>query len=174
MGLTISTKQYMINPFRILVRLVLKWKFLELISRFCAILSAIGCFTVILCISLCLALSVGNVYVGNARHSDIHRIHTTYWHTDQDRGNARHSDIHHILTHRTRQREWYMGWLWLVGSIKLQVSFAKEPYKRDNILQKRPIISSILLTVATPYLTYWHTNGVYGNARHSGTHRIYT
>ena len=33
---------------------------------------------------------------------------------------------------------------------KLQVSFAKEPYKRDNILQKRPIILSILLTVATP------------------------
>jgi len=25
-----------------------------------------------------------------------------------------------------------MGWLWLVGSIKLQVSFAKESYKRDN------------------------------------------
>jgi len=44
-----------------------------------------------------------------------------------------------------------MGWLRLVGSIKLQVSFAKEPYKRDDILQKRPIILSILLTVATPY-----------------------
>jgi len=43
-----------------------------------------------------------------------------------------------------------MGWLWLVGSIQLQVSFAKEPYKRDDILQKRRIISSILLTVATP------------------------
>jgi len=45
-----------------------------------------------------------------------------------------------------------MGWLRLVGSIKLQVSFAKEPYKRDAILQKKPIIESILLTVATPYL----------------------
>jgi len=33
-----------------------------------------------------------------------------------------------------------MGLLWLVGSIKLKVSFAKEPYKRDNILQKRLII----------------------------------
>jgi len=42
-----------------------------------------------------------------------------------------------------------MGWLRLVGSIKLYVSFAKEPYKRDYILQKRPIILSILLTVAT-------------------------
>jgi len=31
-----------------------------------------------------------------------------------------------------------MGWLRLVGSLKLQVSFAKEPYKRDVIVQKRP------------------------------------
>ena len=43
-----------------------------------------------------------------------------------------------------------MGWLRLVGSIKLLVSFAKEPYERDAILQKRPILLSILLTVATP------------------------
>ena len=33
-----------------------------------------------------------------------------------------------------------MGWLRLVGSSKLQVSSAKEPYKRDYILQKRSII----------------------------------
>ena len=44
-----------------------------------------------------------------------------------------------------------MGRLRLVGSIKLQVSFAREPYNRDYILQKRPIISSTLLNVATPY-----------------------
>jgi len=31
------------NPMRILVRLVLNWKFVEIISRFCATLSAIGC-----------------------------------------------------------------------------------------------------------------------------------
>jgi len=33
-----------------------------------------------------------------------------------------------------------MGWLRLVGSIKLQVYFAKEAYKRDAILQKRPML----------------------------------
>jgi len=33
-----------------------------------------------------------------------------------------------------------MGWLRLVGSLKLQVSFAKVPYKGDYILQKIPII----------------------------------
>ena len=43
------------------------------------------------------------------------------------------------------------GWLRLVGSLQLQVSFAKEPYKRDYILQKRPIILRSLLIVAIQY-----------------------
>ena len=47
-----------------------------------------------------------------------------------------------------------VGWLWLVGSIKLQVSFAKEPYKRDYILQKRPIVLRSLLTVASHPIHY--------------------
>ena len=38
----------------------------------------------------------------------------------------------------------------LVGSIKLWVSLAKEPYKSDNILQKRPVILSILLNHSDP------------------------
>jgi len=46
-----------------------------------------------------------------------------------------------------------MARLPLVGLMNLQVSFAKEPYKRDNTLETRPIILSILLTVATPYST---------------------
>jgi len=33
-----------------------------------------------------------------------------------------------------------MQWLLLVGSLNLQVSFAKEPYKTDYILQKRLLI----------------------------------
>jgi len=48
-----------------------------------------------------------------------------------------------------------MGWLRLVGSIKLKVSLVKEPHKRDDILQKRPKNLSILLTVATPYETLY-------------------
>ena len=43
-----------------------------------------------------------------------------------------------------------MGWLRLVGSLKLQVSFAKEPFKKDNILQKRPVILRSLPIVVTP------------------------
>ena len=45
-----------------------------------------------------------------------------------------------------------MGWLRLVGSFKSQVSFAKEPYKRDYILLKSPIISRSLLIIATQQL----------------------
>jgi len=47
-----------------------------------------------------------------------------------------------------------MGWLRSVGSLNWQVSFTKEPYKRDDILQKRPVILRSLLTVATPYMTW--------------------
>jgi len=43
-----------------------------------------------------------------------------------------------------------MGWLRWVCSFKLKVSVAKEPYKRDYILQT-PIILRSLMIVATPY-----------------------
>jgi len=45
----------------------------------------------------------------------------------------------------------HMGWLRLVGSLRLQVSLAKEPHKTDDILQKRFIDLRSLLIVATPY-----------------------
>ena len=44
----------------------------------------------------------------------------------------------------------HMRWLPLVGSFKLYVSFANEPYKKDDILQKRSMILRSLLIVATP------------------------
>ena len=43
-----------------------------------------------------------------------------------------------------------MGWLRLSGSLKWKVSFANEPYKWDDILQKRPMILRSLLIGATP------------------------
>ena len=45
-----------------------------------------------------------------------------------------------------------MCWLRLISSLQLYDSFAKEPYKRDYILQKRPVILRGLLIVATPYI----------------------
>ena len=49
-----------------------------------------------------------------------------------------------------------MGWLRLVGSLKLQVSFAKEPCKSDYILRKRPVILRSLLIVTTSYTHISH------------------
>ena len=61
----------------------------------------------------------------------------------------------HFQTSQDTNFVWYIfgiGWLQLVGSFKSQVSFTKEPYKRDCILQKRPMILRNLLIVATPYI----------------------
>ena len=49
-----------------------------------------------------------------------------------------------------------MGWLRSVGSIKWQVSFAEYRLFYRALLQKRPIILSILLTKATPYPLHRH------------------
>ena len=46
-----------------------------------------------------------------------------------------------------------MGWLRLVGSIKLQVSFAEYCLFHRGLLQKRPIILWSLLIEATQYNT---------------------
>ena len=54
----------------------------------------------------------------------------------------------------TRLVCYHTRWLRLVGSLKFQVFFAKEPYKRDYILQTRPIIWRSLLIVATPYVRH--------------------
>jgi len=43
------------------------------------------------------------------------------------------------------------GWLRLVCSLILEVSTIKEPYKREYILQNRPVILRSLHIVATPY-----------------------
>jgi len=44
-----------------------------------------------------------------------------------------------------------MGWLRSVGSIKSSVSFAEYRLFYRALLHKRPLILSILLTIATPY-----------------------
>ena len=71
-----------------------------------------------------------------------------------------------------------MGWLRLVGSLKLYVSFAKEPYKRDDILKNRPTILRSLLLAATPYLhqsrsrslSHPHTHSL--SRTHTHTHSL--
>jgi len=61
---------------------------------------------------------------------------------------------------------WLIHVLWqfplkLVGSLQTQVSFAKEPYKTEDILQKRPIFSRSLLIIAMCYDSF-HWNVLWG------------
>ena len=65
-----------------------------------------------------------------------------------------HTNIHTTLIDITHM---YMGWLWLVGSIKLNVSFAKEPNKRDNILQKRPRMLYHIYATCIPHIYHIYT-----------------
>ena len=68
-----------------------------------------------------------------------------------------------------------MGWLRLVGSLKLQVSFENTGLFHRALLQKRPIILRSLLIVATPHMHFMWTvvwilariygHGQYGSAR---------
>ena len=70
------------------------------------------------------------------------------------------------MSHVTHMED--MGWLRLVGSLKLQVSFAEYHLFYRALLQKRPIILRSLQVVATPYLdcccTYeWVMSVIYMN-----------
>jgi len=49
----------------------------------------------------------------------------------------------------------HTGWLRLVGSLKLQVSFAEYRLFYRALLQKRPVILTSLLIVATPYTNFF-------------------
>jgi len=53
--------------------------------------------------------------------------------------------------HKIDVRKTCMGWLRLVGSFKLQISFAEYRLFYRAFLQKKPIILRSLLIVATPY-----------------------
>ena len=50
---------------------------------------------------------------------------------------GRHHYSLELMVGESEQERKDMGWLRLVGSFKLWVSFAKESCKRDDILQKR-------------------------------------
>jgi len=87
----------------------------------------------------------------------------THTHTHSHRYNHRHR--HSVLV---GCRCPCMGCLGLAGSLELYVSFAKEPYERDDILQKRLLILRSPRIVANPYQhTHRHTQ----RQRHS--HRFY-
>jgi len=67
-----------------------------------------------------------------------------------------------------------MGWLRLVGCLKIQVSLQNTGLFCRALLQKRPIFSSIPLIVATPYGTYvGHICGTHVYTEHK-EHMLHT
>ena len=58
---------------------------------------------------------------------------------------------HGSFAHLHRAMQMWYGVATIVGSLKLEVSFAKQPYQRDVCSAKRPIILRSLLIVATPH-----------------------
>jgi len=79
-------------------------------------------------------------------HMHTHTSHTTHAHALTHTHTHTYTQAHtHAHTHTHTQIHTIVsifnnGWLRFVGSLKLEVSFAKEPYKRDDILQKRHTI----------------------------------
>jgi len=93
-----------------------------------------------------------NVYQNTLQHTATHcntlqhtALHCNIHCNTLQHAATRCNTLQHTATHCNIWPWLCMGWLRLVGFSNLQVSFAKEPYKRDYILQKRPIILRSLL-----------------------------
>jgi len=98
-------------------------------------------------------------------HAHINTLTHTYTHSHTHTHTHTHTHrlVFAVVVYQKSQLVWEttirrfldMRWLRFVGSFQLYVSFTKESYKTDDILQKRPMILRSLLTVATPYCWYF-------------------
>ena len=88
------------------------------------------------------------IYTGDVYSSDVHKLRVTRMHT------CTTNMYSHVYVHAyiqvTNFQTCVYGAATISRLLKLKVSFAKEPYERDDILQKRPTILRSLLIVATP------------------------
>ena len=96
-------------------------------------------------LKMCICRYVEDVHMQNAMYWQ-HQVHS--WDSVACRSCGRQCHVHVVM--RPLGDVPGVAWLRIVGSLKSQVSCAKEPYKRDYILQKRRIILRNLLIVATP------------------------
>jgi len=88
-------------------------------------------------------------------HTHTHAHIHTHTHTHTHAHTHTHTHTHCYVWYESYLDDMHhIRWLRSVGSFKLYVSFAKDTYKRDDILQKRRIIIWSLLIVATPYESY--------------------
>ena len=151
---------------RVLVRTI--WRFIVRTRRCCCCCLSLGyhSFAKLVCVKTLLAELDSSLkpdfweLISSTCIQSTTRTHT-YRHTQAPIDIERRERIKHDSWNLI----WFtwvdstMGWLRLVGSLKFQISFAKEPCKRDDILQKKPMILRSLLIVATPYThTFIQTN----------------
>ena len=99
--------------------------------------SMVVCCSVCCSVLQCVAVSSRVLMMASPRRYYSCWIHLRVWHDP--------------FVHVTWLMHTCMGWLRSVGSIKLHISFAEYCLFYGALLQKRPIILSILRTKATPY-----------------------
>jgi len=109
----------------------------------------IVCFNVLQYVTVCCSVSQYVVFIKHEKHGSF-MAHMTF-------------SLHFAVSYVCTPCLWllhqcHMGGLRLVGSLILQISFAKETYRRGDILQKRPIILRSLLVVGTPEHLRTHTH----------------
>jgi len=99
--------------------------------------------------------SLNGIYLmSHLYHSQSHLNHQHY--------SMSHLDITHLTSHQISP----MGWLPLVGSLKLYVSFAEYHLFYRSLLRKKPTILRSLLVIATQYsMSLSHI--CYSTSRHS-------
>jgi len=149
----------MINPMRILVRLVPNWKCLETISRFCAILSAIGCMHISWNLNLSrwknqleIQMPISNCHVTseiseNPRISKIIPLHLSRW--------KNQLEISNVL----QQTQWWSSWWEILAICDCQVSSEKFWNSHmSNIIQLNVSRKSVHLEMFAISLSHTHTH----------------
>jgi len=100
-----------------------------------------------------------NKVEGGKWRSCLVKIKFCCWHSQFDNVKCLIVTEWHWITMGRRD----MGWLRLVGTLKLQVSFAEYSLCYRSLLQKRPTILRSILIVATPYviLTWYRSKNTH-------------
>jgi len=109
----------------------------------CSIHVTFVCCSVLQCVAVCCSIPVSFDIYDNSYHVQFYRTHT-----HQQECTSNKSRFHQIGFLSST-----MGWLRLVGSLKLYVSFAEYSLFYRALLQTRPIILRSLLIIATPCMS---------------------
>jgi len=114
--------------------------FIVVICFFLQFVVVVGVCSVVIRVEVCVVVCILIWFFRFVYMDYIHECACVWWNS--------------IYMFESRQMVCAMGWLRSVGSIKLQVSFAEYRLFYEALLQKGPIILSILLNKANPYIVH--------------------